>query len=182
MKVRLGLTALGACAVMAAIAVGVAWAAADAGTAVPGAAADALSATRFSISIDGKEIGSFSGLTGISSGADAAEYVQTGSTGQQITKSLLPASRKLPSVVLSRGLTTSLEISAWHQSVLAGQLTARKNVSLVMYGADGKPVARYHLENAWPSKLDVTGLKAGSAQLLMETVTIVSERIQRVSS
>jgi hypothetical protein len=34
---------------------------------------------------------------------------------------------------------------------------------------------------AWPSKLEIGALKAGSSEVLMETVTIVSERIQRVS-
>ena len=48
--------------------------------------------------------------------------------------------------------------------------------SLVMYNYDGKPVARYHLENAWPSKMEIGALKAGSTEVLMETVTIVCER------
>jgi phage tail-like protein len=50
-----------------------------------------------------------------------------------------------------------------------------------MYGADGKPVARYHMENAWPSIVKVGALKAGANDVLMETVTIVCETLQRVS-
>ena len=46
---------------------------------------------------------------------------------------------------------------------------------------DGTPVARYHLEMAWPSKLEVGGLKAGASEVLMETVTLVCEHIQRVA-
>ena len=49
-----------------------------------------------------------------------------------------------------------------------------------MYNTKGDPVARYHLTNAWPSKLEIGGLKAGSSEVLMETVTIVCERIERV--
>jgi phage tail-like protein len=50
-----------------------------------------------------------------------------------------------------------------------------------MYQADGKPVARYHLEMAWPSKIEIGALKAGASEVLMETVTIVAEHIQRVA-
>jgi phage tail-like protein len=50
-----------------------------------------------------------------------------------------------------------------------------------MYNSEGKPVARYHLEHAWVSKLEIGALKAGSSEVLMETATIVCERIQRVA-
>ena len=50
-----------------------------------------------------------------------------------------------------------------------------------MFNSDGKPVAKYWLENAWPSKLDMAGLKAGASEALIETVTLVAEKIQRVA-
>ena len=52
---------------------------------------------------------------------------------------------------------------------------------LVIKSADGKPVARYDLENAWPSKLEISGLKAGSSEVLTETMKLVCDRIQRVA-
>jgi hypothetical protein len=33
--------------------------------------------------------------------------------------------------------------------------TAAPNHGPVMYATDGTPVARYHLETAWPSKLEI---------------------------
>ena len=50
-----------------------------------------------------------------------------------------------------------------------------------MYNVDGKPVARYHLEHAWPAKIEIGALKAGASEVLMETVTMVCEHIQRVA-
>jgi hypothetical protein len=38
---------------------------------------------------------------------------------------------------------------------------------------------RYHLENAWRAKLEIGALRADS--VLMETVTIVCDNLQRVS-
>jgi hypothetical protein len=46
---------------------------------------------------------------------------------------------------------------------------------------DGSPVARYHLENAWPSKLELSGLKAGASEVLLERATVVCEHLQRAS-
>ncbi len=40
---------------------------------------------------------------------------------------------------------------------------ARESCSLVMYNVDGKPVARYHLEDAWPSKIEI-GASEGRSQ------------------
>ena len=58
---------------------------------------------------------------------------------------------------------------------------ARKNTSLIMYSTDGTPVARYSLENAWPSKLDTGQLKSGTTSFVTETVTLVCDRIRRVA-
>ena len=94
----------------------------------------------------------------------------------------MPGKRKPPHVVLKRGKNSSMELWAWHEAVLMGDIVAaRKSCSLVMYNYDGKPVARYHLEHAWPAKLEIGALKAGASEVLMETVTIVCENIQRVA-
>jgi hypothetical protein len=114
---------------------------------------DALTAARFSITVDGVQIARFS------------EF-QIASEGR---------------VVLRRGTDTSLGVFAWHQTVVEGQISAAKDASVVMYGADGKPVARYHLENAWPSKLEIAELKAGTSEVSYETVTLVCDHLQRIS-
>jgi phage tail-like protein len=50
-----------------------------------------------------------------------------------------------------------------------------------MFNSEGKPVAKYWLEKAWPSKMELAGLKAGASEVLMETVTLTCEYIQRVA-
>lgn len=119
---------------------------------------DPLTAARFSLTVDGHEIASFSELQGINS---------------RVTP---------PTIVLKRGKSASMEMQSWHEAVQAGEMAAaRKSASLVMYDYDGKPIATYHLTNAWPSKIEIGALKAGASEILMETVTIVAERIERVS-
>ena len=104
------------------------------------------------------------------------------SSDKEIIMKQLPGSTTPGKIVLKRGKNSSMELWAWHESVLNGDIVAaRKSASLVMYNYDGKAVARYHLEHAWPSKIEIGALKAGSSEVLMETVTIVCERIQRVA-
>ncbi|HKY60353.1 MAG TPA: phage tail protein [Gemmatimonadota bacterium] len=130
-------------------------------------------AARFSITIDGVEIASFSELAGINSRVEPVE------------------------IVFKRGKTRRPEMLAWHEAVREGNMAAaRKSASLVMYDYDGKPIARYHLENAWPSKIEIGGLAAQGnvsdfeflkarasrgGEVAMETVTMVCESIQRVA-
>lgn len=141
---------------------------------------DALTAARFSITIDGYEIASFSELAGITTEVEPVDFLE--STDKEVVFKKLPGKRKPPTITLKRGKNNSMELWAWHEAVLMGDIVAaRKSCSLVMYNYDGKPVARYHLEHAWPAKLEIGALKAGASEVLMETVTLVCENIQRVA-
>jgi hypothetical protein len=55
---------------------------------------------------------------------------------------------------------------------------ARTDAVLVMYDSDSKPVARYYLENAWPSKIDVESPDAGKNEVSIESVEISHEGIR----
>jgi phage tail-like protein len=141
---------------------------------------DALSAARFSLTIDGYEIASFSELQGITTSVSVVDFLE--STDKEVIFKKLPGRADPPTLVLKRGKNASMELWAWHEAVLNGELVAaRKSCSLVMYNYDGKPVARYHCENAWPAKIEIGALKAGASEVLMETVTIVCEHLQRVA-
>jgi phage tail-like protein len=141
---------------------------------------DAITAARFSIVIDGYQIASFSELVGITTEVEPVELLE--STEKEVMMKKLPGKKKPPTLTLKRGKNQSMELWLWHEAVLQGDImAARKSCSLVMYATDGTPVARYHLEMAWPSKLEVGALKAGASEVLMETVTLVCEHIQRVA-
>lgn len=163
-------------ALLAASGVGV-WAAASEGASAPPGDSP-LTAARFELTIDGVSVGIFSELAGISSGVDP---IDVGTKGGE-TAAKLPGKRTPPTVTLKRGMTRNLEISAWHELVLVGDMAAaRKQVVLIVYDVTGDPVARYHLENAWPAKLEIGSLLAGSSSVLTETVTLVCDHLQRMS-
>jgi phage tail-like protein len=78
-------------------------------------------------------------------------------------------------------MSSNMELAAWHEQAMNDWSAARKTASLVMYDATGTPVARYNLENAWPAKLEIGSLRAGASSILMETVTLVCDNLQRVA-
>jgi phage tail-like protein len=137
----------------------------------PGALAqERITAARFSITVDGYEIASFSELAGITTEVEPVDAPRGTARARGLAR-------------LSRPLSGDQSLAVWHEAVLNGDLVAaRRTLELVAYNSAGKPVLRYHLENAWPSQLEISKLRAGVSEPLMETVTIVSERIQRVTA
>jgi hypothetical protein len=54
----------------------------------------------------------------------------------------------------------------------------RTDAVLVMYDSDSKPVARYYLEHAWPSKIDVGSFDASTNEISIETMEISHEGLR----
>jgi phage tail-like protein len=82
-------------------------------------------------------------------------------------------------VTLSRALTTDLTFEHWMRDPLpVGQ--PPPTVALALFDTQGRAVARYHLEHAWPSKLEVTGLQSGGSEIAVESLTLVHEGLERV--
>jgi phage tail-like protein len=136
---------------------------------------DAITASRFSLTVDGVEIAAFSELVGIATEAgpdDLAEKV--------LRK--LPGKRVPPTVTLKRGMTRDMQIAAWQEAALAARPgEGRKSATLTMFATDGTPVARYQLENAWPSKVEISAAGAGAGHVLFETVTLSCDAARRVA-
>jgi phage tail-like protein len=139
-----------------------------------------LTAARYSITIDGHEIATFSQLSAITSEVEPVEYLESSGTGVVANK--LPGKRKPPTVTLRRSKNSSTELWTWQEAVLRGDLAkGRRNCSLSMFDPEGKQVAQYWLAQAWPSKLEIGAVKSGATEVLTETVTLVCESIQRTN-
>ncbi|HTI27236.1 MAG TPA: phage tail protein, partial [Kutzneria sp.] len=94
----------------------------------PNQPSDALTAARFSITIDGYEIASFAELLGITTEVEAVELME--STDKSVVLKKLPGKVKPPTLVLKRGKNSSMELWAWHEAVLNGDIVAaRKSCS-----------------------------------------------------
>ena len=139
---------------------------------------DAISAARFSITVDGYEIAQFSELTGITTEVEVIDFMENGSSGANILKKL-PGKRKPPTITLRRGKNTSMELWAWHESVVHGDIvgaTQERIHRASRTATTAAPVCARHFHDGWPAKIAISPLKAGSSEVLMEEVTIVCER------
>jgi len=144
----------------------------------PAAAQAALIPVRFELTIDGHSLAVFSELTSILSAVDVVDAISASPTETILKK--LPGKRIPPTVTLKRGMTRNIELAAWHELVILGDIAAaRKSCSLTMYNTKGDPVARYHLTDAWPQKVEIR--TSETTGMLMETVTMTCDFIQRVS-
>lgn len=141
----------------------------------------ALAAARFSVTIDGVEIGQFSELIELTSGLDPATLMLKPDQKGKLVQKKLPGKRTPPTVTLKRAKTRDLAVFEWHHDALAGDARARRSCTLTMYATDGQPTAKYYLESAWPAKIEISGLKAGASEVLYETVTLVCDKIERLN-
>jgi len=142
---------------------------------------DALVAQRFKIEIKGTPIASFQEVSGITSEIEVVELKANDIMGKPIVKKMIGA-HKPPTITLKRAADTSMELWNWHKAALEGDLVgARREGSIVQYDFTHAPVARYNFFDAWISKLEATGMKAGDNTPSVESVTIVCERLERVA-
>jgi phage tail-like protein len=129
---------------------------------------DPLTAAKFSLVVDGQEIASFNELGGITSSIKLPRA--DGKAAQLETLS----------IVLKRGLSEDLALSSWHREATTQLTGYKKNVTLVFYDTAGTPVARFNLNNAWPAEYHLSALKAGSSEIIYESVTLTGTSFQRV--
>jgi len=158
---------------------------------------------RFQVSISGG-IGpfKFSTVSGLSAESEIIEY----RSGQDAAyPSKIPGQASFGDVTMERGVHIAVPgitglngLIAWRKHVkdvdlignspvdtITGQTsdtnTVRRTIMLLVYSEDDVGAASYTLYNCWPSALEIGDLDAGSSEVLIETFTVVTERIRRTS-
>ena len=137
-----------------------------------------ISASSFVINIDGLSEVTFSELSGINSEVEAVEYISSDTSGNIIhTKQF--GKTKPPKITMKRAVDDqgSGVLWGWHQLVLLGDPAASKSCTLALKDAQRNTLLSYTLENAWVSKIDISGLKSGASEVVMQTVEIVCDSI-----
>lgn len=138
---------------------------------------DTLTSHNFGLQIDGVMVEYLAEVSGLSIEQDVIKYQQNTPNGQNTPK-VMPGVKKDGQCTVVRGMTQSASFNTWINESIAGNMgTARKNASIIMMDYMNNPVKRYHLRNAWCSKIDASTVKAGEASALTETVTIVFEEL-----
>lgn len=136
-----------------------------------------FSAPRFFIQLDQTPPLGFSELKGISSHVEHHEYIFNDAQGKtQHTKQY--GKTKPPTVVLVRALDADIKpFFAWHDMAREGLPGARSSATITVQDPSGQVQVSYLLENAWLTKMEIAGAKAGATDSLMVTMTIECDKI-----
>jgi phage tail-like protein len=137
---------------------------------------DPLRNFRYRLEIDGLQTAAFSEVSIGTTSTDIIDY-REGNDPARVRK--LPGLTHYGSVLLKHGVTASLELPNWHRQVVSGQLT-RKTVAIVVLDETGLDAARFVVTDAWPAKYSVKDLNATGNEVLIETLELANEGIERV--
>jgi phage tail-like protein len=139
---------------------------------------DPLRNFRFRLEIGGITQANFSEVAIGETTSDVVDY-RDGNEPNHVRK--LSGLAKYGNVTLKWGMTDSLELEAWHHAIVAGQIqTNRKQVAIIVQDESGADKARFVVTDAWPSKYTVSGLNGKGNEVLIESIELVNEGIERV--
>ncbi|HEX3786613.1 MAG TPA: phage tail protein [Pseudonocardiaceae bacterium] len=144
-----------------------------------------VSAPRFYIDVGGAPVASFQEMSSLVSEVDAQEYIFCDTAGV-VTHTKQYGKTKPPEVTLKRGFDDNAYLWTWHMRVRVNDPSAP--VDATLYVVQSKPgatdpsqvetVMSFNLYNAWPKKLEVSGLKAGDSAVAVQSVVLVCDQIE----
>jgi phage tail-like protein len=142
------------------------------------AAESELSKYSFTVVIEGKTLGTFRQVSGLSVETEVIEY-RDGGGGTTI---FLPGNTKYSPVRLTRAFTGDSALWDWYTTSAATGHVTRFDGTISVFDRSGQPVARYTLTNAWPRKYEGPTLNAGGTDVAIETIEIVHDGLQMTRS
>jgi phage tail-like protein len=124
----------------------------------------------FLVEIEGLVIGGFNEVTGLTVEVEIEEY-REGGLNAYVHKLAGPA-RYPNNLVLKHGLTDSDTLWNWHQDVASGNIQ-RRNGSIILLDSAGEEQWRWNFVDAYPVRWVGPDLRAGSAEVAIETLEVV---------
>jgi phage tail-like protein len=140
---------------------------------------DVVASFAYHITIDGVPMAQFQKVDGISIEVQAIEYRAMSLTeGPILRKS--PGLKKYGDITLSRGKVQDKDFWDWIKKAQAGDLAgARKSGSIILMDYNiSAPITTFNFSNAWPTKVSLGGLAAGSNDVLLETIVLCVEKLE----
>ena len=129
----------------------------------------------FELDIQGKAVGYFTEVTGLSAEVETLTYSE-GCMNEFQHK--LPTRVKYPNLVLKRGMTTKAELQTWFQK--SHIQAERTTISLTMLDQEGNTIRTWSFVNAFPIKWTGPNFNASQSQLAVEQIEIAHEGLRAV--
>ena len=142
---------------------------------------DPLRNFRFRVEIDNVARAGFAEVTGLEIATQTIDY-REGTDPPHVRK--LSGLTKYGNVTLRHGLVVganALELYQWHRAVAAGPLIQnRRRVVIVVQDDAGQDQTRFVVTDAWPVKYETSALNARANEVIIETLELANEGIERV--
>jgi phage tail-like protein len=139
---------------------------------------DPLRNFRFRVEIDNISVAGFSEATIGPALLQSIDY-REGTDAPHVRK--LPGLAKFGNITLRRGVSDNLELYNWFRHVASGSTpTDRRSMVIVVADESGADAARFVVDNAWPVRYESSDLNAKGNDVLIETLEVVNEGIERV--
>jgi phage tail-like protein len=91
----------------------------------------------------------------------------------------LPGRQRYDNVILKRGVTGALNLYQWWNAVRNGDVSARRNVSIMLQNEDRSAVVMtWKLLRAWPAKYTGPHLIGKGKEVAIETLELAFERLE----
>jgi phage tail-like protein len=135
---------------------------------------------KFIVTIDGLEIPHVTEVSGLTAEVDKVEVKQQLADGKFVIAQA-PAQHKGASVTLKRAVTDNKATQDWFQTVLDGDVAgARKTMVVQLLDYKNSKIREFQLIDAWVTKIDWSGMKAGGTEPTIETITITAPEVKVV--
>lgn len=141
-------------------------------------ASDPYRGFRFRVVIDGITEAGFREVSGLDAGTDIVEY-RLSTELPKMRK--LPGLQKFSNITLKRGMTNDKNLWEWRTKVIEGDMKgARHDGQIVLIDDEGKDAAEWKFEQGWCAKWIASPFNAASNEVMIDTIEIAHEGVQRV--
>ncbi len=130
---------------------------------------------RYSVEVDGMELGGFSEVSGFDASIDVIEYRE----GDKVqTPMKIPGLKKYGNITLKQGVADKDALYKWMETGFEKDVN-RKTVTITLLNINGEAAASWQVINAWPAKYTAPDFNATSSEIAVETLEIAHEGMTR---
>ena len=140
---------------------------------------DPFAAYAFMVEIDGIEVFGFKEISGLSNNTDIYEYQEGGEN--QFTHKLI-GQTTFSNLILKHGVVLNEEVYDWRQQIIDGKIEeALRDGTITLVGDGYSDDRSWRFYKAWPCKWEMNTLSGTSNELVIETLELAIERVERGS-
>jgi phage tail-like protein len=136
---------------------------------------DLLPSYRFQVEIDSINRAGFQQATGLEITVEIVEHNEGGRT----TPLKVPGLTRYSDITLRFGVIKDPELYNWIRDVANGRVR-RLDGSIVLLDVTGAEAVRWNFYDAWPTRMTVGDLNAETSEVLVDTLVLAIERLERV--